>query len=201
MYANDGGIRMSKSKQRTAATIVVMIIIAAIVVGFYYYLSNRKTPLIEFNKKKSQVQVLLDKDFKNNYPATPREVVKTYSSMLKEMHSGIKDDEVKSLALKMRDLFDDELINKNPEDEYLQNVFIEVAASKKKERKITNTLITNKKQEKKKTINGKEYATVYVSYTISHNSRYLENWKYLLRKNEKEEWKILGWEFVSSNNK
>lgn len=191
---------MEKSKRRTMATVILMIFIAVIVV-MSYYLTNRKMLLFTFNKKKTQVQILLDKDFNNYYPSTPREVVKLYSTMVKVLHSGIKDNEVKELALKMRELYDDELLQKNPEADYLQNVFLEIAASKKNERKITNTLIVNKNMEKQKVVNGKEYATIYISYTIYEKNKHSENWKYLLRKNEKDQWKILGWEYVPNKKK
>lgn len=187
---------MSKSKWKTFGTIIFMVIIAGIVVMFYFYLSNRTTPFTTSKKEMSEVEKMINLDFDNNYPGTPREVAKVYGGMVKVLHSDIKDDQVKALALKMRGFFDDELLNNNPEDEYLQNLYSEVASDKKNGKKITNVLIVNKSKEKEKTIKGRECAIVYVAYTISKKSKYSETWKYLLRKNDKKQWKILGWKYV-----
>lgn len=187
---------MGKSKWKTVETIIFMVIIAGMLVMFYFYLSNRTTPFATSKKKMTEVEKMINMDFDNNYPATPREVVKVYSGMVKVIHSEIKDDQVKALALKMRGFFDEELLNNNPEDEYLQNLYSEVASAKKSGKKITNVLIVNKSKEKEKIIKGRECAIVYVAYTISKNSKHSETWKYLLRKNDKKQWKILGWEYV-----
>lgn len=187
---------MGKSKWKTVGTIIFMMIIAGIVVMFYFYLSNRTTPLKTSKRQMTEVEKMINLDFDNNYPGTPREVVKVYGNMLKTLHSDIKDDQVKALALKMRECFDDELLNNNPKDQYIKNLFSEVASSKKKGKKITNVLIVNKSKEKEKTIKDKEYAIVYVAYTISKKSKYSETWKYLLRQNDKKQWKIMGWEYV-----
>jgi asparagine synthetase B (glutamine-hydrolysing) len=188
---------MGKAKMRTATTIVMMVITAIIILLLYFYWTNRTEPLKEASVKKlSEVQKLLNKDLEINYPETPREVVKLHSSMLKTLYTDLKDEDVKALALKIRELYDTEFLEKNPEAQYLQNTYSDIVQWKEKKRRITNYILVNEDLEQESEIDGKKYAVVYVSYTIQENSKFTETWKYLLRLSEDNKWKILGWEFV-----
>jgi asparagine synthetase B (glutamine-hydrolysing) len=188
---------MGKAKRRTATTIVMMVITAIIILLLYFYWTNRTEPLKQASVEKlSEVQKLLNKDLEKNYPETPREVVKLHSSMLKTLYTDLKDEDVKALALKIRELYDTEFLEKNPEAQYLQNTYSDIVQWKEKKRRITNYILVNEDLEQESEIDGKKYAVVYVSYTIQENSKFTETWKYLLRLSEDNKWKILGWEFV-----
>jgi hypothetical protein len=185
---------MGKSKKRTISTIVTMIFIAVVIVLLYYYISTKTEPFDETSVENlSDVEKLLAKDLDQNYPETPREVVKLYSSMLKTLYTASTDEEVKSLALKMRDLYDDEFLKSNPEEEYLNNLYSEIAQWKDANRKITNYLLEDKEQ--KNEIDGRQYADEYVSYTFDEKGKFSEIWRFLLRLSEDGKWKILGWEY------
>ena len=191
---------MGKSKQRTVTTIIAMTIIAVIIVIFYFNWSNKMDNYQDTSAKGlSEADKLINLDLKQNYPETTEAVVKLYCNMIKVVHSGIKDDQVKALAIKMRELFDTELIQNNPEDSYLQKLYSDVASSKDKGRVITNYLIDKENIDQQNTVDGKDYATVYVSFTIMEKSKFSENWRYLLRKDDQGLWKIMGWEFAQNN--
>lgn len=192
---------MEKSKKRTILTIVTMTILSIIVVWFYFYWSNRTVSTNDASDVElTEVDKFLNKDLELYYPETPREVVKLYSGMMKLLYTDIDDEQVKSLALKIRELYDVELIEINPKEQYLNNLYTEIASWKEKGRKITNYLLYDEEAEAVSTIDGMDYATVYISYTVQENGKVTERWRFLLRKNELGRWKLLGWEYVPEEN-
>jgi hypothetical protein len=186
---------MKKAKNRTTATIVVMTILAIIILLFYYYWSNRTTPLEDASGDNlTEVEKLINKDLELYYPETPREVVKLFSSMIKNLYDNPKDEEVEALAIKIRELYDEEFLASNPQEVYLQNLYTDIAAWKEKDRRITNYLLVNEDLEKESEIEGVKFSVNYVSFTIQENGKFTETWKILLRQGEDKNWKILGWQ-------
>lgn len=183
------------SIRRTVMTIFTMTIVAVSVLWFYYERSNRIDPPKETVENTSEIQRILNKDLENYYPESPRELIKLYSSMLKNLYSNLTAEELEALAYKMRDLYDEELLYHNPLDEYMINLYAEVEAFKKDGRKITNFLISDEKEEIVKR-DGKEFTTLKVAYSIQAKNKHSENWRFLLRRDVESKWRILGWEIV-----
>lgn len=191
---------MDKAKKRTIATIISMTIFAIIVLLFYYYWSNRTQPLDASGENQTEVEKLINKDFNLYYPETPREVVKLFASMMKGLYNNPKDDKIKDLALKTIELYDEEFLMNNPKDTYLNNLYADMAAWRDNNRKITNFLLTNEDQEREKEIDGVNYATVYVSFTIQENIKYTETWDVILRQDASGKWKILDWKLDTQDD-
>jgi len=116
--------------------------------------------------------------------------------MLQTLYSDLKDEEVEALALKIRELYDTEFLDNNPEADYLKNLYTEIAEWNEAKRKISYFFLVNEELEQESVIEGKKYAVVHVSYTIQEKGKFSETWRFLLRLNEDERWKILGWDFV-----
>ena len=187
-----------KAKKRTISTIIAMTLFAILVIGVYYYLSTRTQPLIKTDEDDlSEVEVLLNKNLEQYYPETPREVVKLYSSMMKLFYTDIEDTQLEALALKIRELYDQELLDENPEEEYLDNLYAEIASWNKAGRTITNFIFSKAMKDEKSDVDGKEYAVVYITYTVQEDGKTTQLWKFLLRRNDDKKWKILGWDHVS----
>lgn len=180
---------MGRSKQRTVITILSMSLIAVLIITFYYHITKRTKPSEE---TLSDVEVLLNKDLELYYPATPKEVVKLYSKMLQTIYTDLEEDQVRALAIKMRELYDAELLKNNPEEEHLNNLFTEIVEWQNAERSITNFSF-NEKEILTEEIDGQEYATIHVIYTFKEKAKYLQEWRFLLRKDNNNRWKILGW--------
>jgi len=193
---------MGKAKKRTTITIVVMTLIAIVVLLSYCYWSNRTDPIDISEENQSEVEKLLNKDLELYYPETPREVVKLFSNMMKVLYDDLDnkmdDADIKALALKIRELYDTEFLENNQEDIYLQNLYTDIASWKEKDRRITNYRLDNEDLEQESEIDGVKYSVDYVTFTIQENSKFTETWKILLRQDENEKWKILGWELAPS---
>ncbi len=188
---------MRKEKNRTAATVITMLVIAFAVISFYFYWSYRSVPLQELSEENmTEVEKLLNKDLERYYPETPRETVKLLGSMIKVLYDNISDDEVKELAIKVRELYDDDFLAVNPEETYLMNLYTDIASWKEKNRRISTYYLVKQELEQREVMGGREYATVYISFTIQENMKFTEIWKVMLRQNEDEQWKILGWQIV-----
>jgi hypothetical protein len=191
---------MNKSKKRTTSTIISMTVFAVVALMLYYYWINRTEPLEETTRELTEIEKVLEKDLDSNYPKTPREVVKLYSNMLKLIYTDLEEEELEALAWKIRELYDLELIEKNPEDEYLNKLYMDIDEWKKAGRSISNYLIVDKESEQQKEIDDREYAIVYVTYTIQEKGKFSEKWRFLLRKDSLKKWKILGWEYAPREN-
>lgn len=187
-----------RTLKKQISTIVVLLFIITIIALLVYMEISRRSEAKKVASKEqlTEVEKLLERDLDVDYPETPREVVKYYSNILKGLYSGIKDEEIEGLANKILELYDEEFLQNNPESKYTKDLYSEIASWNKDERTITNYLLVNKDMEEKKTINGKKYATVYVSYTITGKGKTTEKRKYLLRQSEDNQWKILGWDIV-----
>jgi hypothetical protein len=188
---------MMKTGKKATKTIGIMIFVAIIILVFYYYISNRTDPIQDTSTDNlSETEKILNEDLQLYYPETSKEVVKFFARIMKALYNNPKDDEVKPLALKIRELYDEEFLKNNPEDTYLTNLYTDIAAWKDKDRKITNYLLVKEDDEEDKKIDGVKYSTKFVSFTIQQNIKFSETWKVLLRQDENKQWKILGWEYV-----
>jgi hypothetical protein len=188
---------MKKTKNRTAVTVITMLVIALAVLSFYFYISYRTNPMKETSiENMTEAQKLIAKDLQENYPPTPREVVKLFGSIMKVLYDNVEDEDTEPLALKIRELYDKEFLANNPEESYLKNLYSDIAGWKDKGRRITSYILVNDELEQQEEIDEVQYATVYISFTIQENKKFTETWKVILRQDENEKWKILGWQIV-----
>ncbi len=189
---------MGKARKRTIVTIGLMTLFAIIILLFYYYWTNRVTPLEDASTENlTETEKILAEDLENEYPATARETVKVFAGVMKALYNEPKDEEIEPLALKIRELYDEEFLKNNPEDTYLTYLKTDIAEWQDKDRRITNFLLVNDEQEQESEVEGVKYSLNYVSFTIQENIKFTETWKILLRQDEKKRWKVLGWEFVA----
>lgn len=184
---------MGNSKQRTLITIFVMSTIAVLVILLYYYLVNR--PEVSHDEP-TEVEVLINKDLEHYYPATPKEVVKLYSNILQNLYTELEEDEYKALSLKLRELYDEELLEINSLDKYLKHLSNEILEWQDSKRRIVNFSFVNNEDNRSRVEDGVEYQTITVTYTFEEKSKFIEDYSFILRKDENNRWKILGWKYV-----
>ena len=139
---------MNKAK-KPISTIFTFISIIAVILVMIYVNQTRQA-----NKQKetsleilSEVEKLLEMDLDNDYPKTPRDVAKLHGDMTRLLYSGLEDGEIKNLAIKIRDLYDEEFLSKNPEEQYLTNLYSDIALWNQVNRRIEYNLVANKENE------------------------------------------------------
>ena len=103
-------MKTKKGKFTTQTTIVVMVLIVA-VVGYYCYLVNRSNRQVE-ERTLTTVENILLRDLENNYPPTPKEVIRYYNDIIKCFYNeDCSQEQLEELALKARGLYDQELLD------------------------------------------------------------------------------------------
>lgn len=183
-------------------TLIIIMVLIAMGTIYYYYLSeNSKTKSNHKETTVSEVDKLINKDLDSNYPSTPREVVDVFSKILTCYYGGkCSDDELMSLVLQSRKLFDEELLDRNPLDEYMDNLKDEIAQYREEKKKISTYIIEKTGEIQYKTFQSHYYAMVDGVYYIKGEggtSRTMET--YTLRKDSNGKWKILYWSLMDTD--
>ncbi|TAH66342.1 MAG: hypothetical protein EWM47_10255 [Anaerolineaceae bacterium] len=191
---------MKKTKKPMSAIFTLISIGAVILVMVYMNQSKQADKLKETSLEKlSEVEKLLELDLDKDYPQTPRDVAKLHGDMTRLLYSGVEDDEIKDLAIKIRDLYDDEFLNTSSEEQYLTNLYTDIALWNRVDRRIEYNLVVNEEDEEIYELDGKNYATAFVSFTITEKGQTSELRRYIMRKDNEDKWKVLGWEYLSDS--
>ena len=183
--------------KRRMRWLVTLTLLAVVVVIWYYVDSNKpstsSTP--GNNLEVSEIDKILNKDLEETYPHTAREVVQLFIRIQKCYYNEKwKEDEFVKLAYKATELFDEELKNENPFDEYYEELKTEVAQYKDEHKIINRTILDKSSEVVYSTVEEQKYASINCIYYLksgSGTSKVEET--YILRKDENDRWKILGW--------
>ncbi len=180
-------------KKTTKVTIIFVCLIAA-VVGYYAYLSNRS-----HNAKNgtdlSPVELVLSRDMVNDYPATPKEVIKYYNEIVKCFYNEECDeDQIDALGMRARDLYDDELLEANELARYLVRLRRDIEDYKEHSRRISYSTVGASTTVFYFEEDGFSFARISCNYTISEAGKSFPSTQiYVLRRDDNKRWKIYGW--------
>lgn len=178
--------------------IVVGVVLAVLVVSYFIYL--QKNPATSATKNEttqvSELDKVLTRDFDNNYPSTPREVVKWYNRILMLYYSeDLSDDQLNQLCGQAMKLFDVDLVANNPKEVYVASVKSEIQDYKDKSRKLVTADVGDSEDVIYETVNGSDMAYIIGHYFVKENTSYADTYqKYALRKDADGNWKILGYQ-------
>ena len=188
---------MSQRGRRAIKGILIGLVLIALVVGYYFYLSNRKPKEAAEDTETtvSAVQKLLLKN-NDDYPPTPREVLKLYSDITVCFYSeDYTDEELTQLALQIEKLYDEELIANNTPDQYQKNLRWDIKTMKDKNLRVTSYSVASATDVDYFDAGGRSWARLSCTYTIrSGKEAGLAREIFLLRKDDMGHWKIYGWE-------
>ena len=104
---------MKKTNTSVTKITVFFIFLLVLVVGYYAYLSGtHRTEQQE--AVMSEIDTALSRNLENNYPSTPKEVVKYYNDLMKCFYNeDCTEEELQELGKKSLQLFDEELRENN----------------------------------------------------------------------------------------
>lgn len=183
--------------------IIIGLLFVGLIVGYYYYLSHR-TPEIESNPvENAAVERLVHRNLDSEYyPEFPRDVVDFYSQVVVAYYENpLTDEQIEALGKQARKLFDEELLERNPENEFLENLKNDISEYNTLDRKIYNYNIERARDIDLFTFEGKNYAKVSASYSVKEKTDLAIIYQdYTLRKGEDGHWHILFWESIGSVN-
>lgn len=189
-------------KIKNLKKIVVFVIIAALVVGYYFYLSNRVIDTSNPEAANEEIQKLITRNLEGDYyPELQRDVVTFYSRIVKAYYyTQLTDEQIEALGKQARILFDEELLERNPEDEFYENLKQDISEYNEANRKVLKYEVQSSSEMKTYTFQGDSYAVVRVAYYMKDSTYYTVYEDYTLRKDENGQWKILFWESVEPVN-
>ena len=184
---------------------VILVFLVLLVLGYYFYLSNRSMPekTEEISVETMTVsQKVLSRNLETNYPPSPREVVKYFSEITEcyynEEHT---DEELRDLGLKMREIYDDDLVANQTEEMYLSLLKSDVEEYKQNNRTISSFSPSSSVDVETFTKDGYECAKLYCVYDINQDGLlYQTTLCFILRKDEEADYKIYGWKAVKDEN-
>ena len=115
--------------------LIIGVILIGLVGGYYYYLTNKREDRSkEETVKATVVQEVLMRNLDNNYPPTPREVVKYFGELVQCMiGETYSDKEFEQLALQAQKLYDEELIANKTQQQYLDDLKWDINTFKEEE--------------------------------------------------------------------
>ncbi len=188
-------------KKSTTKITVIIICLAALLVGFYAYISGRSRESKE-KAAMTAIQTALSRNLENDYPSTPKEVLKYYNNILKCFYNEeCTDEEIEQLGNKARELYDDELLEQNQQELYMMRLREDIDTYKEKKRRITSASVAASTSVDFFTEDDFEFARIHCGYNIMeagrNNSMELV---YLLRKDDNKRWKIYGWDSEENVN-
>ena len=177
-------------------TIVSMILIGAVLIGAYFMLNLNEGKEAGENKTNTEAQLLLEKDYDRNYPATVREVVNQYARITQCLYNEeITSEEFDGLVENLRKLYDAELLEQNPMPSYKESLKKEIVAAKEKKYYMLRYQVQKLSSVK---YEG-EFASIIICITMNNDGKMEKSYEeFLLREDEKERWKIVGWRLTNA---
>lgn len=179
-------------------TTLILVVLAAMIVGFYYYISHKDAKEKEDDVAITKSQQVLMRNLETSYPPSPKEVLKYYCDITQcfynEAHS---EAEIEELAMQIRKLYDDELAGNQTEEEYLEQVKLEVLTMASNGITVSSYGLPGSTDVKYFSEDGYEWARLYCTLNMRQETKMLNSVEqFLLRKDGNGRWKIYGWELV-----
>lgn len=191
-----------KGKSGLIKGVVVGVVLICLVGGYYYYLTNKRQ---DDNKEEmveaTVVQEVLMRNLDNNYPPTPREVVKYFGELAQCMiGETYTDEDFEKLALQAQRLYDEELIANKTQQQYLDDLKWDLNTFKEEEIVISSYSPSSSVDVEEFSRDGYKWAKLYCSFSLRKGT-YIESNEevFLLRKDGDGHWKIYGWQPVEND--
>lgn len=175
---------------------IILILLLCMLLCYYFYLSNKKQEAKEEAVETTAVQDVLLRDLSRNYPATPKEVIKYYAELTKCFYNEeYSEEQLKQLGEKAMELYDEELAAYQPQPGYIDSLKSDIDDFRQEEIKVSSYNVANSTDVDYYSVDGRECARLYCSFTLRKgtNLQTIEE-IFVLRRDEKGHWKILGWE-------
>lgn len=180
--------------------ILIFLLLGVMIVGYYVYVNHRNSgDSTDKITSDSAVYKLITRDLNGEYyPEFPRNVVDFYAQITKAYYFyDLSEAEIEGLANQSKKLFDEELLQSNPDTEYFSNLKIDIKKFRNKKIKITDYQVQKSSEVKQFKFKDNDYAVVKVMYYISAQEGTIRDYiyqDYTLRKDAAGKWKILFWE-------
>ena len=175
--------------------IIAIACICVLCAGFFFFTQDQK----ENEKDLTEMEKVIVRDLKNNYPKTPREVVKFYNRIAKCYYGSEEPTEkqLNDLVDQMLCILDEDLLLENPRDTYYNSVVADIALYKQQKIQLVSTDVCDSNEVKYVTDDKggekDELAYVKASYFMNTDGKFGYTYQqFVLRQDEDGRWKILA---------
>lgn len=196
---------MDKPKKKVLTAFILMVIIAAAVIVLYYFISKPDNGETQGAAEPgSEIEKLIQKDLDTKYPATPSEVVKLYWRFNKCMYNtGMSDKNFEQLLEQLRKLYDEEFLARedNSWENMLENFKKDRDEYMRNKKIIAMYTVEPSSSAAHGKVDDKDYVTIVCTTMIKQKAKrtnLVE--RFMCRCDENGNWKILGWEQISSED-
>lgn len=182
---------------------ILLILMAVLIVGAFAFVAYRTPKTAEEATGVTEKEELLNKNIAVNYPSTPREVMKLYNRYILCLYGveggELTDEEVRALGIKMREMYDEELLTENAEEEHLLRLSQELTVFRSDKKVMIQANVCDSNEVDYIDVGDVSGARLEASYFIKEGSKEFTRTyqEYLLRKDASGNWKILGFEKVN----
>ena len=195
-----------RKKSNPLKVIIVFLVFVLFCVAVFFYAANRSKDgegLTESTESKvmTATQEVLARNLETNYPPTPKELLKYYSEITRCFYSEkYTDEELVELAMKSRQLFDAELYANQTDEQYLAALKADIESYKTEGRVISSYSVSSSTDVNEYVYDGYNWAQLYCIYSVRVGTNITPvQEQFLLRKDERGHWKIVGWKLVEEN--
>ena len=196
-------------KKSGIKTVIIMLVIVGVLIGLYGFISARDSSEsqgaameTEAQKELTAVQKLISEAPYKDYPATPVQVVKYYNEIAACFYNeSYSDEQLMSLAMLSRSLFDEELKATQGDVDYLIALKADIQTFKKGNITIFQSTVSPSTDVEYFTHDGHECAKLYCTYTLKSGSVFQGTREvYILRKDAEDHWRIFGFDIVTDED-
>lgn len=196
-------------KKSGIKTVIIMLVIVGVLIGLYGFISARDSSEsqgaameTEAQKELTAVQKLISEAPYKDYPATPVQVVKYYNEITACFYNeSYSDEQLMSLAMLSRSLFDEELKATQGDVDYLIALKADIQTFKKGNITIFQSTVSPSTDVEYFTHDGHECAKLYCTYTLKSGSVFQGTREvYILRKDAEDHWRIFGFDIVTDED-
>lgn len=184
-------------KFKLSTSIIIIVVSVAVIVGAFLLISNHLAKNGEDTDIAiSSVQNVLLRNMDNNYPPTPKEVLKYYSDITQCFYAGgYTEEQFTQLANRALELYDDELRANQDYDVYIDDLKAEIEEYKEKNWTISSYSTSSSIDVQEFERDGDEWAQLYAFYNVRQDGKVVKVTEiFLMRKDEDGRWKIYGWQ-------
>ena len=188
-----------KRKRKMLAGGIVILMAAVFVFALFIYLNRGNGTTPPESTQVSEVDKVLLRDLERSYPPTPKEVLKYYSdSTVCFYREGLEEEQLKKLAIKARELYDDELRADKTEEEYTEDLRKDILEFNAMGIVVSGYSLSASTDVEFFSQDGFEFARLYANYRLRQGSEYIYTTEvFILRKDAEDgHWKIYGWDVV-----
>lgn len=175
--------------------IIAVACVCLICAGFYFVSKDNAATESDLTK----VEKLIVKDLEENYPKTPREVVKFYNDIICSYYGeDLEGGQLEKLVDQMLLLLDEDLLLANPRDEYYDSVVADIQTYKEANKKVVSSDVCDSNDVvyvddvKEGGAKVDKIAYVDVSYFVNTDGEFAYTYQEIvLRQDDDGNWKIL----------